>query len=498
MSPTTLATLARAIPGATPTGDAPIASLAYDSRSVTPGALFVAVVGERFDGHAYLEAVLATGAVAVVQQADRVRPVPAPTLVVPSTRAALAPLACAFYDNPTASLRLAGVTGTNGKTTTVRMIDAIARAAGEVTGTIGTLGATVAGQDLPGERTTPEAPDLQQLFAALRDAGAASAAVEVASHALALGRVEGCRFDIGVFTNLTQDHLDFHGTMDAYRDAKGLLFTAYADAAHAAGKTFTAVLNGDDLAGRHYAALTHADRTLIYAASGAADPDIAAHDIVLGVDRIRFTARTPAGTFPVTLGFGGTFQVANALAAVGYGIARGFAIETIQAGLAECPPVPGRFQPVRVGQDFAVLIDYAHTPDGIENVLRAARPLTKGRLTIVFGCGGDRDRTKRPLMGRLAQSLADCAILTSDNPRTEDPEAILDEIAAGLDGSGAEILREADRRTAIRTAIRGCRAGDTLVIAGKGHEDYQILADRTIAFSDFDVAEEELTTWLSR
>lgn len=505
--PPTLDDLKQVVPGASwegGTSSTALTSVVFDSRQVRPGCLYVAVPGERFDGHTFLPDALTAGAAAVVVQADRAAEfaaLPIPRLIVPDCRKALAPLACRFYSDPTHTLYLAGVTGTNGKTTTTLMIDSIARAAGEKTGTIGTLGATIGGIafDLPGGRTTPEAPDLQELFARMRAEGCHSAAMEVASHALVMGRTEGCAFDVGVFTNLTQDHLDFHGNMDAYRDAKGLLFTDYADDARKAGKRFTAVLNISDEAGRYYADHNRADYTLTYGRyldgtgqPAGAPPDIWPLDIQLHVDRIDFTARTPAGDVPVHLSFGGTFNVMNALAAIGYGVARGFSSETIAQGLALCPPVPGRFQPVRAGQEFAVLVDYAHTPDGLENVLKSARPLTRGRLITVFGCGGNRDRTKRPQMGRLALHLADIAVVTSDNPRREDPEAIIDEIFTGMDAKGAEVHRESDRRAAIALAVGKARPGDTVVIAGKGHENYQIIGNLTLPFDDVVVAEEEI------
>jgi UDP-N-acetylmuramoyl-L-alanyl-D-glutamate--2,6-diaminopimelate ligase len=418
-----------------------------------------------------------------------------PRLLVSDPRAALAPLACRFFGDPTHSLYLAGVTGTNGKTTTVRLIDSIARAGGDTTGVIGTLGATIGGRVRTlSDRTTPEAPDLQALFAEMRDAGVRSAAMEVASHALSQGRTDGCAFDVGVFTNLTQDHLDYHGTMDAYRDAKARLFTDYADAARAAGKTFVGVFNGQDEHGTMIARQSQVDRLLSYCVEDhLSSADIKAREVRASVDHITFRAETPIGDVPVELGFGGTFNVENALAAVGYGVARGLPPEVIARGIAECPPVPGRFQPVRAGQEFAVLVDYAHTPDGLENVLRSARPLTKGKLVAVFGCGGNRDRTKRPQMGRIARDLADVAIVTSDNPRREEPETIIDEILAGMDGaSGARVLRETDRRTAIGRAICEAGPGDTVVIAGKGHEDYQIIGDTKYPFDDVVVAGEEI------
>ena len=495
----------RIVPSSEGRRDAVLSGVAYDSRQVAPGDLLVALVGERFDGHDYLAQVVEAGASALVVQENRAEKwqnlnLPVPLLVVPNCRAVLAPLATTFYDNPTQNLYLAGVTGTNGKTTTVRMIDSIARANGDVTGTIGTLGATVAGRALPGDRTTPEAPDLQKLFRAMVDAGAKSAAMEVASHALALGRTEGCLFDVGVFTNLTQDHLDFHGTMDNYRDAKGKLFTDYADAAKAAGKRFVAVLNVDDRAGYFYDSVSRAAEVLPYSAQGnIADALIVAHEVKAQVDSITFTASTQIGQILVKLPFGGGFNVANALAAIGYGVARGLSAETIAEGLATCPPVPGRFEPVKAGQDFAVLVDYAHTPDGLQNVLQSARPLTQGKLWVVFGCGGNRDKTKRPLMGKIACDLADVALATSDNPRRENPDAILDDVLAGMTGGNrAQVIREADRRAAIALAVQGAKAGDTVVIAGKGHEDYQIIGDETFPFSDVAVAREEITKCLAR
>jgi UDP-N-acetylmuramoyl-L-alanyl-D-glutamate--2,6-diaminopimelate ligase len=489
-----------------------LSGMTYDSRQVAPGTLFIAVPGEKFDGSEFIPAAVEAGAAAVVVQADRAarfENIGVPRLIVPDARKAMAPLACAFYDNPTHKLHLAGVTGTNGKTTTTLMIDSIARAAGDITGTIGTLGATVAGRAIPHDRTTPEAPDLQRYFAEMLDAGAKSAAMEVASHALVLGRTEGCAFDVGVFTNLTQDHLDFHGTMEAYRDAKELLFTKYAEEAQAVGKKFKAVLNANDDAGWHYECQLPADvDSLLYAAQPGRvakfiKPSIVPENVQMFVDRITYTAKTPIGPIPVEIGFGGTFNVANSLAAVGYGVARGLSADVIAHGLASCKPIPGRFQPVRVSathkeQDFAVLVDYAHTPDGLDNVLRSARPLTQGRLIVVFGCGGNRDRTKRPKMGRLALELADVAVVTSDNPRKEEPEAIIDEILTGMDGPGATIHRDSDRRAAIAWAVQNAQKGDTVVIAGKGHEDYQILADRTIHFSDVEVAEEEIQACLGR
>lgn len=501
---TTLKQLAQRVPGARIDGDdATVSGIRFDSRKVRPGDLFVAMpgipVGGRApaDGHSFVGDVVAKGAAAVAVESSRASEfadLSVPRLVLADTRMSLGAISSAFFGDPSHGLFTAGVTGTNGKTTTALMVDAIARAAGDVTGVIGTIGVTIAGEsfETPGDRTTPEAPDLQELLAQVVSVGGKSAAMEVASNALAYGRTAGIAFDVGLFTNLTQDHLDLHGTMEAYRDAKGILFTDYPEVSRAAGKTFTAVLNNDDEAGLHYERVTTADRVLTYSPSGGR-ADIVPENLKLAVDSLSFVAKTPVGDVPVNLRFGGTFQAANALAAVGYGVARGLSPEVISAGLAACKPVPGRFEPVDAGQDFAVLIDYAHTPDGIENVLKAARPLTSGKLIVVFGCGGDRDNTKRPKMGRLAEIFADAAIVTSDNPRTEDPEKIVEMVLKGMEGEReTDIRREVDRRKAIALAVGMARPGDTVVIAGKGHEDYQILGTEKIHFSDVEVAAEEI------
>jgi UDP-N-acetylmuramoyl-L-alanyl-D-glutamate--2,6-diaminopimelate ligase len=455
-----------------------VTGITYDSRKAGPGIAFVAVVGVKHDGHEFVEAVIAQGSPAVVLQADhaeRFASLTTPKLIVEDCRAALGPLACTVYGNPTHHLNLMGVTGTNGKTTVTRLCEAIAKAAGQSTGTIGTLGATIGDRFIEGDRTTPEAPDLQALFAQMRSEGVQSASIEVASHALALGRVSGCAFDVALFTNLTQDHLDYHKTMENYRDTKAMLFTHCAKVAEQAGKSMVAVINLSDSYGAHYKSISQAARTLTYATTDDLGADIVA-----------------IGDIAIALPFGGTFNVANALAAVGYGIARGFAPDVIATGLAHCPPVPGRFQPVRAGQDYGVLVDYAHTPDGLENVLNSARPLTTGRLIAVFGCGGDRDTTKRPKMGKIAGDLADIAIVTSDNPRTEDPNIILDGVLSGMNMAKAKTISEVDRRQAIYLAAKMARPGDTIVIAGKGHEDYQEVHGVKHHFSDVEVATEAI------
>lgn len=488
-----LSTLAGLADRASRFGDCEISGVRQDSRVIEPGDLFVAIRGQRFDGHTLIADARARGAVAAAIETGREDTVPEgmPFIVVPSTRAWIAAWAVDVYGDPTRCLHVTGVTGTNGKTTTMRMVDAIARASGETTGTVGTLGATAAGDPFPHDRTTPEACDLQRLFALMASRGARSVAMEVASHALALGRVDGTLFDTMVFTNLTQDHLDFHGTMDAYREAKVLLFTEHAERSKAAGKDPVVVVNSDDAAGQSIVGRHRANRLLTYSPSGNANADLVAETIEMRADRLVFRAKTPIGDIPVTLRFGGTFQLANALAAIGAGVARGFSTETISEGLSRCPPVPGRFEPVDAGQPFSVLVDYAHTPDGLRNVLESARPLVSGNLIVVFGCGGDRDRTKRPIMGKIAQDLADRLVVTSDNPRTENPDAIVAEVLTGIEPGNPSVCAVVDRREAIRTALSMATAGDVVVIAGKGHETYQEVGRERFPFDDRDVAREE-------
>jgi UDP-N-acetylmuramoyl-L-alanyl-D-glutamate--2,6-diaminopimelate ligase len=460
-----------------------IRGLAYDSRQVRPGDLFFCVRGEKVDGHRFLPDVAARGAAAAV--VDRDGPYPLPVLRVPDVRAAMPRLSAAYYDYPARKLSLVGITGTNGKTTTAFLVAALSRTAGKGTGVIGTIGARINDEELPGERTTPESPDLQALLDRMARADSGSGmvvAMEVSSHALALQRTVGCEFDVGVFTNLTQDHLDFHRDMEDYFQAKALLFTEYP---RAAGKAFTGVVNVDDPYGRRLAEMC-AGQVLTYGVEHPAD---------LRASEIRGTARgleyrltTPEGAFDVSLRLGGLFNVQNSLAAMGTARALGISWECIIAAAREASGVPGRFESVvaeGVRQDYSVIVDYAHSPDGLENVLRSARALNPRRLISVFGCGGDRDRTKRPIMGRIAAELSDLVIVTSDNPRSEDPAAILEDILAGIPADRRPAVHpEIDRREAIREAIRRAEAGDLVVIAGKGHETYQIFPDRTIHFDD--------------
>jgi UDP-N-acetylmuramoyl-L-alanyl-D-glutamate--2,6-diaminopimelate ligase len=487
-----LSELAALLPAAAQLGleDPLVSSITHDSRKVKPGDVFLCVPGQKSDGHDFLaDAARRGAAAAIVEHADGLG-VAIPLLVVPSTRAVMGPLAAAVYDYPSRAFRLVGITGTNGKTTTSLLVEALFRAAGCRTGVIGTLGARIGDRELPGDRTTPEAPDLQALFAEMAAEDVRAVAMEVSSHALALDRALGTEFDVGVFTNLTQDHLDFHETLDAYFAAKARLFTDYPD--HSS-KPFSAVINRDDPYGQRLRELARG-RVVTYGIDGEAD--LRAAEVRAFPAGICFQVSLE-GAPPtlLQLRLGGRFNVSNALAALGVAWTSGLDWERSLAALAAVPGIPGRFESVDAGQEFAVVVDYAHSPDGLLNVLNAARALEPERLIAVFGCGGDRDRGKRPIMGRLAAELADVAVVTSDNPRSEDPAAIIREITAGIEAAPqhrARVVVEPDRRAAIAEAIHLARPGDLVLIAGKGHENYQIFADRTIHFDDREVAREVL------
>jgi len=473
------------------TGDAgrQITSLAYDSRAVTPGALFVALAGSKADGHDYVAAACQNGAAAVLIHRDVPVPAGAAVLRVPDSRAAMLAIAPYFYDYPSRRLRLIGVTGTNGKTTTTYLLRAILRAAGRRTGLIGTIQTIIDDKTLPVKNTTPDVIDLQALFAEMAAAGVTHAVMEVSSHALALGRFSGSEFDTGVYTNITRDHLDFHQTFENYIAAKAELFKMIS----APGATKTdkaAVVNTDDPAAPAILAACGC-RRLTYGVQTPADLTAAAIDV-----RARgasFTVKGPFGHLPLSLKITGVFNIYNVLAAVGAALAEGIAPGVIKQALEEFTSVPGRFELIDAGQPYTVIVDYAHTPDGLENILRTARQFATRRIIVVFGCGGDRDRTKRPIMGRLAMEYGDIVIATSDNPRSEDPDAILAEIETGLKekqttAKGYEII--ADRRSAIERALGLARPDDVVIIAGKGHETYQVLKDRTIHFDDREIVRE--------
>ena len=434
-----------------------VTSVVHDSRAVTPGALFCCVVGSRVDGHDHAGEAAAAGAAALA--VDRPTGVGLPELRVADVRAALGPVAAAFWDHPSRAMQVVGVTGTSGKTTTTHLLHAVFEEAGWSSGIIGTLS---------GARTTPEAPELQALLAAERDAGRTAIAMEVSSHALVMGRVAAMRFAVAVFTNLSPEHLDFHADMDDYFEAKASLFVP--------DLSERAVVNLDDPRGEELL------RRGLVPTDGYRLAD--ADDLVVGPDRATFRWRGESVALPL----GGRFNVSNALAAATAAAHLGLEPSTIAAGLSGAPPVPGRFEPVDEGQPFTVLVDYAHKPDALAQALATAREAAPGgRLLLVFGAGGDRDRAKRPAMGEVAVTRADRVLLTSDNPRGEDPLAILDEVRAGMPTT-AGLTVEPDRRAAITIAIGEAEAGDVVLIAGKGHERVQIVGDAHLPFDDREVA----------
>jgi UDP-N-acetylmuramoyl-L-alanyl-D-glutamate--2,6-diaminopimelate ligase len=460
--------------------DVPVRALAFDNRAVESGTLFFCVPGFTRDGHDFAADAVARGACALVVQ--RPLGLGVPEVRVDDVRAAMAVAAARLYGDPTATLRVAGITGTNGKTTSAFLVRALLEGAGIHCGLLGTVTAVIGGVEHPVVRTTPEAIDLQRTFRAMLDAGDAACAMEISSHALELRRADGIHVAAALFTNLSQDHLDFHGDMETYFAAKRLLF--------ASPLTKARIANADDAYGRRLIAEFPGTVTFGIESSGA---DYRARDVR---NDGSFEAITPDGAFAARVPLPGRFNVLNALGAWAAARALGAPAEGIPAALAGARTAPGRFQPVDCGQPFRVFVDYSHKPGALANVLRAARELATGRLIVVFGAGGDRDRGKRPLMGEIAGRLADVALVTSDNPRSEDPEAIIDEIVAGIPAdAGAEVFRDADRRASIHRAILLARAGDVVVIAGKGHERGQEFAGGRIEpFDDVAVAREALTT----
>jgi len=480
----TLGELARRIPRSRLHGDPSleVTEVGYDSRRIGPGGAFVAIRGEVTDGNRFVEAVRKKGALAIVS--ERPPDGAGPWVEVPDAREALALLSAAVLGEPARSLRLVGVTGTNGKTTTTYLIDAALRAAGYTVGLIGTIQYRIGGRLLEATRTTPESSDLQALFRQMADEGCTDAVMEVSSHSLDLKRVHGCAFQVAVFTNLTRDHLDFHGDMESYFAAKRRLFDTYlSESGHA-------VINADD---DRAGALAAASRGKVWTYGLENKADVSASGISLSLKGTRFRAHTPAGDFDVDTPLIGRFNVENFLAGLTAALALGLAPEVALRGLLTMTGVPGRLERVSAGQDFAVIVDYAHTDDALKNLLETVRELKPRRLITVFGCGGDRDRTKRPLMGAVAARLSDVVVVTSDNPRSEPPEAILEEIQRGMNGNRrGERHMVVDRREAIARALEMAGPGDAVVIAGKGHEAYQVLRDRTIPFDDRQVAREVL------
>lgn len=461
------------------TGDAVVSGIAYRSDRVRPGDAFFCVPGFAADGHDFAGDAVARGAAALVVE-HPVADVAAPQFQVADARIALAMAAAVYYNDPSTRMDVVGITGTNGKTTTTYLVDAIFRAAGRTTGVIGTVETRVAGVRHHASRTTPESSDLQALLAEMVEQGVSGVAMEVSSHAIDLHRVDGVRFAVAAFTNLTQDHLDYHHTLEEYSAVKRRLFTDF--------DVLERVVNVDDEAG----ALMAAELPGCLTVGRSADAAVRAEHVLLSASGATFTLVTPSDRRVVNLPLAGAFNVSNALVAAGCGLALGIPFDTVVAGLESAPQVPGRLERVDCGQPFSVVVDYAHTPDSLEKALSAVREVTEGRVIAVFGCGGDRDPEKRPLMGAAAGAGADYSIVTSDNPRSEDPVGIILQIEDGLRLVGGSYEVEVDRRRAIHGALSRAHAGDTVLIAGKGHEDYQIFADRTVHFDDREVAREEL------
>jgi UDP-N-acetylmuramoyl-L-alanyl-D-glutamate--2,6-diaminopimelate ligase len=470
-----------------PVASIQIAGLAYDSRRVADGTLFFCVPGFDKDGHDFAQQAVQNGASALLVQ--RPLGLGVPEVLVESVRAAMGPISARFYGDPTDRLKVLGVTGTNGKTTTAFLLRALLQATGQQCALLGTVKSVVGGIERPVTRTTPEAIDLQADFRAMLDQGDSSCAMEVSSHALKLGRTDGVHFAAAIFTNLTQDHLDFHQTMEDYFQAKRRLFIAPTAALQ--------VLNVDDPYGRRLKAELPDAVTF----GIEHDADYRAKNVEVGFSGCRLQLQTPDGSRAMTLALPGVFNVSNALGALATVHSMGADLDLLVATLERGVHIPGRFEPVDEGQQFAVLVDYAHTPDSLENVLQAAREVAAGRVLCVFGAGGDRDRGKRPLMGEIAARMADIVVVTSDNPRSEDPDQIIREIMAGIAQAGtADVLKascvvssEVDRQTAILQAISMAQPQDVVVIAGKGHEQGQEFGQgKKVPFDDVTVARQAL------
>jgi UDP-N-acetylmuramoyl-L-alanyl-D-glutamate--2,6-diaminopimelate ligase len=477
-----------------------VSSVDYDSRQVTRGSLFVALRGQQADGTAFARDALTRGAVAIVAEAPAPSGTTVPWLQVRDARLALAALAASFYGNPSEALVLVGITGTNGKTTTAHLLQSVFEAAGIRCGRIGTVGHTVGKREIAAARTTPEAPDLQRMLREMVAEGCGACAMEVSSHALVLRRADFLHFAGAVFTNLTRDHLDFHRDMEDYFQAKRRLFELLPAGAFG-------IANLDDPRGAAFAAA--AGQSITYAIDAPAD--VRPGPLSLSLDGLAFEARTPRGPLQIRSPLVGRPNVYNILAAVATAVSLDLPTAAIEAGVSTLSHVPGRFEVVSEPRDdVRVVIDYAHTDDALRNLLETARPLAQGRLITVFGCGGDRDRTKRPLMGAVAGRLSDLVIITSDNPRSEPPERIIEEVTRGLavppdrPGRGATprkatpYLAVVDRRAAIEKAIHDAQAGDLVLVAGKGHEKYQVIGERVLPFDDAAIAREALSNRRSR
>jgi len=464
--------------------DPEITSIENDNRKVQNGSLFICIKGYTVDGHDFAESAVKNGAAAVL--AERPLSLDVPVILVKDTTRAMAVLADAFYEQPTKNLHLIGITGTNGKTTTSHLIEKIFADANQKTGLIGTMYTKIADKTIETKNTTPESLTLQKTFRQMVEAGVDIAVMEVSSHALDLGRVHGCDYDVAVFTNLTQDHLDYHKTMEEYKRAKSLLFAQL-------GNTFDhqkpkfAVLNADDPASDMYRRSTAA-HVITYGIDNKAD--LQAKNIQMTSSGTQFELVVQSEKYPINMQLIGKFSVYNVLASIAASVVSGIDIKAVIQSIESVKGVSGRFELVNAGQEFTVIVDYAHTPDSLENVLKTVQHFAKKKVFVIVGCGGDRDRTKRPLMAQIACQLASDPILTSDNPRSEDPLVILKDMEAGVQGSAYRMIP--DRKEAIQTAIREASAGDVILIAGKGHETYQIIGNVVHDFDDRLVAREAI------
>jgi UDP-N-acetylmuramoyl-L-alanyl-D-glutamate--2,6-diaminopimelate ligase len=458
-----------------------VTSIAYDSRKVQAAGLFFAFAGAKVDGRIFAAQAMERGALAVVSELEPPEGFSGPWIQVRHGREALAVAAGRFYGHPDRRLHVVGITGTNGKTTTSYILDSIFRRAGFTTALVGTIEYRLAGEPMPSVNTTPESLDLLRMFVELEKAGGTHVTMETSSHALALGRVYAIRFETAVFTNLTRDHLDFHASMEEYFAAKQTLFTPTG-----AESPRYAVVNYDDRYGRILKSKPETEVFWYGVGEGAA---ARAQRIATSFEGVRFEVQFAGRTYPLESPLVGHFNVYNILAAWCAAFANGVAPEVIAEGIRECSAVPGRFERVQAGQPFLVVVDYAHTDDALRNTIAVARHLTQKRVITVFGCGGDRDRTKRPLMGKAAAEASDLVVLTSDNPRSEDPFAIMNDALVGIRRVDTPHIIEPDREKAIRRAIEAAGPGDVVILAGKGHETYQVLKDKTIPFDDRKVAE---------
>lgn len=462
--------------------DIEILDIAYDSRKVKKGHLFVCIKGYKTDGHEYIESAVDNQVSAIIVQKDmKIKNIAIPVIKIDDTRYALAYIASKFYENPSEKFNLIGVTGTKGKTTTTFMIKSILEAKGQFVGLIGTIVNKIGNEIIPTDRTTPESYDLQGLFKDMVEKNVDSVAMEVSSHALDLHRVSCSNYDIGIFMNLSRDHMDFHKTFENYFEAKLKLFNM----------SKVAFVNVDCQYGKKVAE-SATNKVYTFAVDNK-DADITVDKVKMNPDCVEFYVKTPWGNDNIKVGIPGKFSIYNALAAIGTCLYSGIGFKEIKNGL-EIVKVPGRAELVETGHDFTIMIDYAHSPDSLENILKTVKGYVKGRVVCVFGCGGDRDKTKRAIMGEISGDLADFTVLTSDNPRTEEPVEIMNDIEQGLIKTGANYIKIVDRKEAIKYAIKNAKKDDVIILAGKGHETYQIFKDKTINFDETVIVKEILST----